>query len=220
MSVPLQEISASQLLAKLETEAAAALQAIAGIRAALGLPPWSGPSGAPLASSADTSRESAVGVIRPDEFFRMSVPDAIKKYLSIMRKPQSPKAIAEGLKAGGILSNASDFYANITTAIKRLDAAGFVANTPNGWGLSEWYPSRPKVAESPRKAKGKKRHPKGMSPKSTTTNVQGLSDYQLFVREARKAGKDLKQISEEWRARKSSIPISNRPLSHDKDPQA
>ena len=78
------------------------------------------------------------GRIRPDEFFGMSIPEAVKKYLAIMKQPQSPKAMVDGLKSGGLLTNAKNFYPNVTTALKRLRVAEQVVLTPNGWGLAIW----------------------------------------------------------------------------------
>jgi len=208
----LNDITAAALLAKLEDEATAKLQAIASIRSALGLPPWDGAGRSTALPVDNGTRESgAPGVIRPDEFFRMSIPDAIRKYLGIMRKPQSPKAIADGLQAGGVLSNAKKFYSNITTAIGRLDAAGILVNTPNGWGLAEWYPGRPKPTVEPKKAKKKRPAQVKKKPHKAPATAKadekpkspGAGDeYRAFVSEHRRAGKSLKEISQMWRAKK------------------
>lgn len=207
MTEPSSGMSLSALLAKLEAEVSAKLQTIAVLRAEMGLPGWTGGGSASSASTvpAEPLRDvSAPGVIRPDEFFRMTIPDAIRRFLSIMRKPQSPKAIADGLQAGGVLSNAKKFYSNITTSIGRMEAAGALVNTPNGWGLSDWYPSRPKSPEPPKKAKKRPSRPRPASTK------ERLSEYQRFVKEGRAAGKDLKQLSKEWAALKNSATASKR----------
>jgi hypothetical protein len=208
------DISAAELLTRLESEVAQKLQAIAGIRLALGLKPWSG-AATPAAAGTELQREEgAPGAVRPDEFFRMSIPDAIRKFLGIMRKPMSPKAIADGLKAGGMLSNAKKFYSNITTAIVRLAETGTLVNTPNGWGLSEWYPNRPKAPESPKKGKnGKKKRPKP-KPKTGNGESQATSEpsqkppkkndaYLKFISEARKAGKSMGEAARDWKAHKT-----------------
>jgi hypothetical protein len=200
-------MTAAELLAKLEAEVAQKLQAIAGIRLALGLDPlkMDGVAVPQLGTEPQRQQPGAPGVIRADEFFRMSIPDAIKKFLATMRQPQSPKAIADGLKSGGILSNAKKFYANITTALSRLEEAETLVNTPNGWALSEWYPNRPRSNEAPRK--GKKKRPARKAKKEEPTssaNVTKLSDYQKFLSEQRRAGKSLKEISEAWKAKKAA----------------
>ncbi|MEX2138228.1 MAG: hypothetical protein WD894_03150 [Pirellulales bacterium] len=53
------------------------------------------------------------------------------------KRPHSPKEIAAALKQGGVLSQAKHFYANVTTALKRLSDAEEVVNTKEGWGLAE-----------------------------------------------------------------------------------
>lgn len=81
---------------------------------------------------------SGSGGLRPDEFFRMSIPDAIKKYLKIVGKPaRSTQDIIEGLKTGG--SNAAN-YTNTYTALSRLAKGRGVVKVGENWGLDEWYP--------------------------------------------------------------------------------
>ena len=214
------DISATALLAKLEDEVAAKLQAIAGIRAALGLPGWSGAGRATPAAQGEPNRDRDIGnggVIRPDQFFRKSIPNAIRDYLTIVRKPQSPKAITDGLREGGLLSNAKKFYSNITTAIGRLEAAGVLVNTPNGWGLAEWYPSRPKCLEPPKGAKKRGSRRKGASKAAKkeaskdvtietadTPRKAPKGGYRAFVGTMRRQGKTMTEAAAAWRAQKAS----------------
>lgn len=202
----------------------------AKLRERLGRPPGEAPGLPSLANvsqppgSMGVTGMGAVGRIRPDEFFRMSMPEAIKKYLAIMKQPQGPKAIVDGLRAGGLLTNAKHFYANVTTALKRLRIAEQVVLTPNGWGLAEWYPSRPRGEES-KKARGRrkrtkstprpaaKRLPSGSAKPETTApgangKVEGprhaiVNSYRLFLSEAMKAGKTMAEAAEEWRNRRA-----------------
>jgi hypothetical protein len=77
------------------------------------------------------------GQVAADEFFRLSTPDAIKKFLKIVGKPaRAATDIIDGLKSGGM--NAS--YTNVYTALTRLKAKGDVAKVGDNWGLEEWYP--------------------------------------------------------------------------------
>ncbi|MGH9453206.1 MAG: hypothetical protein ACRD2O_04460 [Terriglobia bacterium] len=79
------------------------------------------------------------GQIGPDEFFRLSTPEAIKKFLKIVGKPaRSTTDIIDGLKAGGMDTN----YTNVYTALMRLQKRG-VAKVGDSWGLDEWYPPAP-----------------------------------------------------------------------------
>jgi hypothetical protein len=81
------------------------------------------------------------GQIGPDEFFRLSTPDAVKKFLKIVGKPaRSTTDIIEGLKRGGL---SSTNYTNVYTALGRLKAKGEVVKVGENWGLDEWYPPAP-----------------------------------------------------------------------------
>src|SRR5262249_31603004 len=113
------------------------------------------PSGT-VSLSVNGREPSVPGRIRSDAFFRMTIPEAVKGYLGIMKQPQGPKAIMEGVISGGLLTNAKNFYTTLWTALKRMESAGEVVNTPNGWGLAEWYPSRPKGPDDGKKAKTRK----------------------------------------------------------------
>jgi hypothetical protein len=220
-----QGLDLTTYLAELEQQHASLAIQIAGVRARLGLAVDAPPVGGmitPTGSLSGVVRESPVqGRIRADEFFGLSIPEAIKAYLAIMKQPQSPKAIVDGLTMGGLLTNAKFFYANVTTALKRLRASGQVALTPNGWGLAAWYPNRAKTPAEPKKGKGKRRgrgksagkraaprvtsklevpaaHGNGGSPK------KGANEYRAFMSERRKAGKSMAEVAVEWKARKAA----------------
>jgi hypothetical protein len=83
--------------------------------------------------------------IQSDAFFNMRVPDAIKKYLTIVKRPKSPNEISDALKAGGINSTAASFYSVVTTALRRLAADEEVVKVKKDWGLASWYPGRNKI---------------------------------------------------------------------------
>jgi hypothetical protein len=195
-----------EYLASLEAQRATITLQIAGARMALGMPPEDGvavtaaavPAGAPgLRTGAVTGR------IRSDEFFRMSIPEAIKAYLEIMKKPQMPKAIADGLKAGGVLSESSNFYANVLTAIKRLRASSQLVNTKTGgWGMARWYEGRSGAVAAEMPKKGKKRRAKKHKKPKTGGTAKHATAYNAFVSEQRKAGKSLAEAAAEWRKKK------------------
>jgi hypothetical protein len=128
----------------------------------------------------------------------MSVPDAIRKYLALAKRPQTPKQISNALERGGVLSQAQDFYANITTSLKRLRDVGVVVNTGEGWGLAVWYPGRVKQPESAPKPTRKKdeTHPKP-KPKKRPSRATG---WHQFLGEATKRGKSMAEAAEEWRS--------------------
>ena len=76
------------------------------------------------------------GHIKSDEFFRLSTPEAVKKFLKIVGRPaRAIQDIIDGLKRGGLDAN----YTNVYTALTRLQKKG-VVKVGDDWGLEEWYP--------------------------------------------------------------------------------
>jgi len=204
-------------LAELEMERAKLDLMIAGVRQRLGMGSSGEANGSLaqiLAGASGASTSATPGTMRADEFFQMSVPEAIKKFLGIMKQPQQPKAIADALKTHGLLTNAKRFDATVQTALQRLGDSGVVVNQPGrGWGLSEWYRGRAGVrketkAKGRNKQKGAKKRgrPKGSARKQSTAGTKsesGKPNYREFVSERSKAGKNLKEIGEEWRQQKA-----------------
>src|SRR5439155_10537551 len=77
--------------------------------------------------------------IPQDAFFRMTVPDAIKKFLKMVGKPARPVTeIVDGLNHGGL----EVAYPTVYTSLTRLKDKGVVKAGEN-WGLEEWYPPAP-----------------------------------------------------------------------------
>lgn len=82
------------------------------------------------------------GGLPSDTFFRMSVPDAIKKYLNIMKRPQTAKEITAALDSGGLTHKAKNLYATVYPTLLRMEKTNEVTRTKNGeWALSDWYGS-------------------------------------------------------------------------------
>lgn len=205
--MPDQSVDLHTYLAELEAQRASIEVLIAGVRARLGVSSNGGTAPAPGSS---VGREPIqVGRVRSDEFFRMSMPEAIRKYLEIMKQPQTPKEIMAGIKAGGILSEAKHFYANVFTSLRRLRKQNLVINTKSGgWGLAEWYAGKSGVTPEP-KPKRKKGGKGGKSPKpdkkpkkapeTVSTLKRKASGYQAFVGEQMRAGKSMAEAAELWR---------------------
>lgn len=212
----------ASLLADLEAERAELDVTIAHLRRRAGFAPGNEGSAAPSTNGGsrdmNAGRDTAVivGRVRPDEFFRLSIADAITKYLGIMKQPQNPMAVVNGLKAGGVLTNAKNFYANVNTELKRMRARDLVVNTPSGWGLADWYPSKPKQPE-PVKKKGKKRgRPRKTITAKTASTVKpapsghahdAAMTWNQFAGAAVHAGKSLKEAAAEWKQRKAKASV-------------
>lgn len=77
-----------------------------------------------------------------DTFFRLSVPEAIKKYLNIAKRPKTAKDITAALNAGGLTHQAKNLYATVYPTLMRMESNNEVVRVGKGeWGLNEWYPS-------------------------------------------------------------------------------
>lgn len=76
--------------------------------------------------------------IASDAFFKLSVPDAARKYLSIIKRPAGAKEIEKALREGGFQTKAKNFYANLYTSLIRSE--GTFEKVGKKWGLAEWYP--------------------------------------------------------------------------------
>lgn len=205
------------MLKQLELERARLDIVIAALRVQLGQPA-NAESSIALTTLLGTSAPSALGAtpgsIRPDEFFQMSIPEAIKRYLSIMKSPQQPKAITTALKSGGLLTNARDFSSTIWTALSRLKEQGEITNIAGqGWGLSEWYKGRlgsaAKETKPARKItggaarKGLKKNSnvrtKPSSPRLALPPGERKHNWNSFLAEQARAGRTMKEASAAWK---------------------
>jgi hypothetical protein len=83
-------------------------------------------------------RRSDAPVELPIGAFRgMKIPKAIKLFLQAMRRKQTAREIAAGLRDGGMETTASNFEATVTGALHRLKADGEVLRFKDGWDLAE-----------------------------------------------------------------------------------
>jgi hypothetical protein len=99
--------------------------------------------------------------IPDDAFFGLSIGEAAKKYLGIVKKKQSIREIAEALDRGGLHHASGDFVATVATMLRRHAAKDFelVRVGRGDWGLAAWYGNRrPTAKPGPSgKAKGRKK---------------------------------------------------------------
>jgi len=130
-----------ELLADLEKDLAELQTTIAVIRRRLGQP---------------ATHPASTGGGNPDEprgqgkpYLGMSVLDASKKYLRLVKEPKAPSEIAEALHLGGVHSRSSDFNGIVrTTLFKRGHEIGIEKFGKGKWGLDEWRPGRRNSQES------------------------------------------------------------------------
>ena len=192
--MPNPEQSLDQFLTELEAEYVALGDKIAFIRERLGLEPGQGGTGPLQSSGMAFNGPRSAGTVRGDEFFGLSLPDAIRAYLAIVKKPQTAKQIEIAILGGGLITTSKNFYANIFTALKRLRKSEEVIQVPgSGYGLTEWYKGRTMTTEQGTAAKNKaKKRPKKKTKKPPTT-------HQRFVSEQLKQGKTMGDGAVAWR---------------------
>jgi hypothetical protein len=88
---------------------------------------------------------SSVDHIAPDTFFRMTIQEAIKKFLKMVGKPaRAATEIVDALNCGGL----SVAYPTVYTSLTRLRDKTEVVKAGENWGLDEWYPPAPSRIKS------------------------------------------------------------------------
>lgn len=142
-------IDYTAVLADLETKRDQLTAAIAGIRAMMGSVDASEGDDGDAASTDKPAegaapkapRGAASAVIQSDTFFGMSTAGAVRKYLTMTKKTQTPKAIANALREGGQIHATSDetAYRNVYSVLTRKEDVDFCKMTSGEWGLAEWY---------------------------------------------------------------------------------
>jgi hypothetical protein len=101
--------------------------------------------------------------IRDDAFFGLSIGDAAKRFLEMVKRKQSVKEIADALERGGLPHTSSNFVNTVGTMLNRLAKSDpeMVRVGRGEWGLASWYGNRrPKPEPPKRKRRGVKRRPR------------------------------------------------------------
>jgi hypothetical protein len=99
-------------------------------------------SGAPPQARGAEEPTAESKQVREDAFFGLSATAAARKYLIMVKRPVVTQDLVDALKQGGLLTNAKNFYSNLYTSLKRSEE---FTNLGRGkWGLTEWYPNRPR----------------------------------------------------------------------------
>jgi len=121
--------------------------------------------------------------VQHDSFFGMTIGDAARKYLSMVKTTKSTAEIAEALERGGLKHSSKDFN---TTLRSILGPREEFVRVNKDWGLTEWYPGMRKDKKAKSKAMEpetpivaaplSKKGPKGREPSAPiqTPNEEGL----------------------------------------------
>jgi hypothetical protein len=159
-----EETNYEKLLAELEEERAGLDLMINFIKRRMGQSE-ANPAAAPsrLAGATTVHRFPRLA---PDTFFRMTVPDAIRMFLNIAKRPQNARDITNALESGGLTHRAKNLYQTVFPTLMRMkDKDGTVVRLKNGdWGLAEWYSgSRKTLLERVQEDKAVETEPEGES---------------------------------------------------------
>jgi hypothetical protein len=143
----IQAVDYAAVLADLEARRAQIDAAIAVIRPLAGQLSMAMPPIAVTPAGTGIQTAGAAVEIREDSFFSLSIPEAVKKYLAMRKRPASTSEIIDALKRGGQINSSSDsFKASVPSVLDRANSTGkgIVRVSRGTWGLAEWYPNRPK----------------------------------------------------------------------------
>jgi len=157
-------IDYAAVLADLEAKRAAIDGTIAGIRQMLNL-------GAEQGETPTAGAERVPVEVRSDTFFRMTMPDAIVKFLEIAKRPRTLSEITKALEDGGLPTTAKNLMPIVGSNLSRLKTAGEVCQPAQGkWGLAAWYPALARQIVTAKPTGKKRGRPKGSTkPKVEAT---------------------------------------------------
>lgn len=136
-----------------------------------------------LASAGVITNGGGEEVIRPENiptgaFLRLSIADATKRFLDMVKTKQSVQQIMQALERGGLPPAK---YTTVYAVLRRRESQfGDLIRVGDEWALSEWYPNNPnlrkRTPEKATKGKGKKSRKKAAkkavsaSPGSVTSS--------------------------------------------------
>lgn len=133
--------------------------------------------------------------ISHDTFFNMTIGEAAKKYLAIVKTTKSTAEIAEGLERGGLKHSSKSFP---TTVRSIIGAREDFTRVPNGdWGLTEWYPGMGR-GKKPRNEKPKKKAKAGARKQRIVKKQATKSESGPKPAEEKSSGKGPQAIVEEY----------------------
>jgi DNA-directed RNA polymerase delta subunit len=206
------EIDYTAVLADMEAKRTALDSAIAGIRQ------WLSLGGGSEDTSGATSPQAANRLDSPevkfDTFFGLSIPDAIRKFLAMTKRPQSVSDITRAFQDGGMTSTSKNLLTTVGSTLSRLKQVdGDLVSVQGKWGLREWYPGMrdDKIAKTTksRKRAGKKGSKIAKSPKEDPLPREQQDEQ---IRKLHESGSSYREIAEQlgisrgvvWRALKKT----------------
>ena len=93
-------------------------------------------------AGADEGPNGGVAVLA-DAFFQMNTASAIRKFLSMSRRPQTTREVVDALEIGGFIHNSKNLKNMVYTALTREERREAIVQLPDKtWGLAERYPNR------------------------------------------------------------------------------
>ena len=95
--------------------------------------------------------------ISEDAFFGLSIVEAAKKYLGMVKRKQSIKEIADALDRGGLPHTSTNFVATVATMLRRANDPDLAKVGRGDWGLAGWYGNRRPKQEPVKRTKKAKR---------------------------------------------------------------
>lgn len=101
-----------------------------------------------LPVSGDPSRAQQETEIPRDAFFGMTIPEASKKYLSIVKVTKANPDLCNALLAGGFKTQSNNFSEVVRSTLQRHPEFVKVSGQ---WGLAEWYGGRGGSNRRPRR---------------------------------------------------------------------
>lgn len=143
-----------------------------------------------LASSGFVANGASEGVIRPEDipshaFLGLSIADATKKFLGMVKRKQTLPQIMQALEKGGLPPAK---YNTVYSVLRRRENQfEDIFRMGEDWALTEWYPNNPNIrkrsktrAETPestptRKRSGAKRATRRRAPKRGITLADGAA---------------------------------------------
>lgn len=103
-------------------------------------------------------------------FHRLSIVDATKKYLDMVKSKQPTPQILKALELGGLPpTKYNTLYAVLR---RRQSQVGDIVKMGDEWGLTEWYPNNPNIKRQAAEGKGspkKRKAKKGKKTKGSAT---------------------------------------------------